>query len=784
MTKSPLHEPLLHESGYRHASGEATYVDDIPAPRGTLVGHLVASPIARGRIVRLDVEAARRVEGVACVLTAEDIPGDNDIAPFTHDEPLLAEGEVFCAGQHVALVVADSLRTCRIAAAAVVLELEELPAILDIQTAIAERSFIGEPHVMKRGDVESALESAHLVLAGELETGGQDHFYLETHCALCVPEENGTYRVFSSTQHPTEVQAKIAEVLHLARSQVIVETARMGGGFGGKETQGAHFGAFAALGSYFTRRPVKVWLNRDQDMTQTGKRHPWYSRYRAGFDADGKIVALEIDGCSDGGWSADLSQAIRDRYLFHLDNAYYLPNLHFVARIARTNRVSNTAFRGFGGPQGVVVIEMILNRAAERLGIDPAEVRRANYYGAAPRDRTPYDQVIEAPRLQRIHAELLESAEYARRRAEVEAFNAGSRWLKRGIAYTPVKFGISFTASQLNQAGALVLIYADGSVQLNHGGTEMGQGLFTKMLAVASHELGVPVERIRLMSTATDKVPNTSATAASSGSDLNGQAVKQACEILKDRLRPLAASMMGVPAENAARIVFEDDAARLGDRIVAFRDLVFRAWMQQISLSSTGYYRTPDIHYDPKVGRGKPFHYFAYGGAVTEIEINGLTGEHRLKRVDILHDVGDSLVPSIDIGQIEGGFIQGFGWLTSEEVVWDGQGRLLSHSPDTYKVPAIGDAPTDLRVKLLEGVPQSNVIHGSKAVGEPPLMLAVSAVAALRQAVGAFAADDREVELSIPCTPEAVLRAVERMRNPDHAERVDLPQFAAREDRI
>jgi xanthine dehydrogenase large subunit len=782
MTKSPLHRPQPHESGPRHASGAAIYVDDIPPPKGMLVGHLIASPVARGRIVRIDPSAAQKVPGVACVLTAADIPGINDISPFSHDEPLLADREVFCVGQHLALVIADSLRTCRIAAKEVLVDIEERPAILDIQSAVAQDSFIGQPHVIRRGDADAALAGAQLVLRGEVSTGGQDHFYLETHCALCVPEENETYRVYSSTQHPAEVQAKVAEVLHLPRSSVVVETARMGGGFGGKETQGAHFGAFAALGAHKTKKPVKVWLNRDQDMAQTGKRHPWWSSYEAGFDGDGRIVALKVDGVSDGGWSADLSQAIRDRYLFHLDNGYYIPNLHFRGRIAKTNSVSNTAFRGFGGPQGMVVIETIMNRAAERLRMDPAEVRRRNYYGNAPRDRAPYDQVVEAPRLERIHGELLASSSYAERKAEIETFNASSKWIKRGIAYSPVKFGISFTSSQLNQAGALVLIYMDGSVQVNHGGTEMGQGLHTKMLAVASHELGVPLERIRLMNTATDKVPNTSATAASSGSDLNGQAVKLACETLKDRLRPIAAEMMGVAA--GAEIRFEDDRAIHGEKSVAFSELVLRAYLKQVSLSAAGYYRTPDIHYDANIGRGKPFHYYAYGGAVTEVEVNGLTGEHRMRRVDILHDVGDSLVPTVDVGQIEGAFIQGFGWLTCEEVVWDKGGKLISHSPDTYKIPAIGEAPLDFRVALLANAPEAKSIHGSKAVGEPPLMLAISAVAALRHAVLAFAHDDRDLELSIPCTPEAVLRAVERMRDSELTERVELPRFATREDRI
>jgi xanthine dehydrogenase large subunit len=768
---SVLHGSMPHESGHLHVTGEATYVDDMPKPKGMLAGHLVTSPVARGRILRIDVAEASRAPGIERVVLAGDIPGTNDIAPFTHDEPLLAEADVFCVGQHVALIVGESLAACRAAAARIVLEIEELPAILDIRTAIAKGEFLLEPHVIRRGDVDGALRGADLIVAGEIETGGQDHFYLETQCALAIPEEASTFRVYSSTQHPSEVQAKVAEVLGIGRNQVVVECARMGGGFGGKETQAAHFAALAALGARLTGRPVEVWLNRDQDMASTGKRHPWLTKYRAGFDHEGRILGLQVDACSDGGWSADLSGAIRDRYLFHLDNAYWIPSVDFSARIARTNLPSNTAFRGFGGPQGVVVIELILDRAADRLRIDPAEIRRRNYYGPAPRNRTPYDQVIVDSRLERIHAELIDSSSYDERRRAIASFNASSRFLKRGVAFAPVKFGISFTASQLNQAGALVLIYTDGTVQVNHGGTEMGQGLFTKMLAIASHELGVSVDRIRIMSTATDKVPNTSATAASSGSDLNGQAVKQACEALRGRLRPIAAELLGRGGDGAAGVRFAGDAVWIGDRSVPFADVVAKAYATQISLSSTGFYRTPDIHYDPKIGRGKPFHYFAYGGAVTEVEVNGLTGEHKILRVDILHDVGDSLVPAIDRGQIEGGFIQGAGWLTTEQILFDAAGRLLTHSPDTYKIPAIGDAPPDFRVELLAGAPQRDVVHGSKAVGEPPLMLATSVVLALRHAIGAFAgagrSDRPEVELSIPCTPEAVLFAVERMRGPE-----------------
>jgi xanthine dehydrogenase large subunit len=760
MTQTPLHRPAPHESALGHATGRARYVDDLAAPPGTLVAQVVPSPVAHGRIVRLDVAAARAVPGVHAVLTAADIPGVNDIAPVAHDEPLLAEGAVHCVGQAVAVVVAESYVACRAAAKALVLELEPLPAILDVVSAVAAGAVQGDSHEMRRGDVDAALAGAAVRFSGTYATGGQDHFYLETHAALALPEEDGAVFIHSSSQHPAEVQAKVAEVLGLPRRMVRVQVTRMGGGFGGKETQGAHFAALAALGVRATGRPVRIWLNRDQDMTQTGKRHPFHSEYEAGFDADGRIVALKVKTWSDGGWSMDLSKAILDRCLFHLDNAYYIPALHFFGQVARTNLPSNTAFRGFGGPQGMAVIEEVMNRAADRLGLDPTEVRRRNYYGEAPRNETPYHQVVEASRSARIHAELLESSDYAARRAEVEAFNAKSRFMKRGIALQPVKFGISFTHSVLNQAGALVLIYADGSVQVNHGGTEMGQGLHTKMRAVAAHALGVAPEAIRVMDTATDKVPNTSATAASSGADLNGAAVKQACELLRGRLAEVAAGKLGC---EASEVVFEAGrvfvrGARDGGS--SFEAVAQAAYLAQVSLSANGFYRTPDIRYDPKAGRGRPFHYFAYGAAVVEVEVNGFTGEHRVRRVDILHDVGDSLVPTIDRGQIEGGFIQGLGWLTCEELVNDAQGRLRTHSPDTYKIPAVGEAPPDFRVALLTGATQPGVVHGSKAVGEPPFMLALGVVTALRQAVKAFLPAGAEVELKVPCTPEAVLRAL------------------------
>lgn len=765
--KSPLHRPSKHESGHKHADGSARYVDDLPPPPGTLAGWVFGSPVARGTIRRLDVEAARSAPGVQAVLTASDIPGINDIAPVAHDEPLLAEEEVFCVGQAVAFVVAEDLAAARAAGAMIELEVDEQPAILDVRAAIEAGSMQGVPHEMRRGDVQAELHKAPVRISGEMETGAQDHFYLETHAALVIPGEDRTYHVHSSTQHPSEVQAKICEILSLARHEVVVETPRMGGGFGGKETQGAHFAALAALGAHYTRRPVKVWLNRDQDMVQTGKRHPFYSKYEAGLDEQGRLLALDVRIWADGGWSMDLSRAILDRALFHLDNAYFVPSLYFRGQVAKTNVASNTAFRGFGGPQGMAVIEEVMNRAAERLGLDPADVRRKNYYGAAPRNLTPYYQEVADSRLERIHAELVEEAGYAARRAEIEAFNAGSRFTKRGIGYQPVKFGISFTHSVLNQAGALVLIYADGSVQVNHGGTEMGQGLHTKMRAVAAHELGVAPERVRIMHTATDKVPNTSATAASSGSDLNGAAVRQACEILRARLAEVAAEALGCEPEAVrfeAGFVFADDV----ERRLSFEELAQAAYLAQVSLSATGYYRTPGIGYDPEKGRGRPFHYFAYGGAVIEVEVNGLTGEHHVRRIDVLHDVGNSLLPSIDRGQIEGGLVQGLGWLTREELVFDPRGHLRTHSPDTYKIPALGDAPPDFRVRLLDRAAQPGVIHGSKAVGEPPFMLALGVVTALRHAIAGFGPPSAraQVALKIPATPEAVLRAVEGMRAP------------------
>lgn len=756
---SPLHQPLAHEAGARHVTGEALYVDDLASARGLLVGQIIPAPIARGRLTRLDVDAARRVPGVVAVLTASDVPGLNDVGAVVHDEPLFTREMIEFSGQALGLVVGESYEACRAGVAAVQVDVDSTPALTTLEAAIAAGSWLSEPHTLARGDVEEALRRAAVVLRGEVRTGGQDHFYLETHCALATVGEGGAVHVSSSTQHPSEVQGIVAHVLGMRRSQVVVDVPRMGGGFGGKETQAAAFAAMAALAAVKTQRPVKVWLNRDQDMLWTGKRHPFLTRYAAGFSAEGDLLALEAELFADGGWATDLSRAILDRALFHADNAYFVPAVRVTGRVAKTNLPSNTAFRGFGGPQGMAVIEHIMCRAAESLRVDPAGLRSRNFYGTAPRDVTPYHQPVEGNRLGVLWPTLLESSAYSARRSAIDEFNKSSKWNKKGIAITPVKFGISFTTSFLNQAGAYVVIYADGSVQLNHGGTEMGQGLHTKMLAICAHELGIATSRVRVMTTSTEKVPNTSATAASSGADLNGMAVRQACEVLRARLLPVAARMLGAPE---ATVAFEGDAARAGDKAVSFDRVTQQAYLEQVSLSATGFYRTPGIHYDRATGRGRPFHYFAWGAAVSEVELSGLTGEFRLRRVDVLHDVGRSLVPTIDLGQVEGGFMQGVGWLTGEELRFDAHGVLRTHSPDTYKIPSCGDAPEVFNVKLLENAAQEGTVHGSKAVGEPPLMLALSVVAALRHAVGAFG--PHQVELAMPCTPEALLRAVAIVR--------------------
>ncbi|MDD5140226.1 MAG: xanthine dehydrogenase molybdopterin binding subunit [Verrucomicrobiales bacterium] len=778
-----------HESAHKHVTGEAMYVDDQTS--GMLEVWPVCSPHARAKIIKCDATAARQMPGIKAVLFAEDIPGENDVGT-KHDEPLLASREVLFHSQLVALVVGDSQETCRAAAEKVVVEYEPLAPILTLRDAVAKGSFHNEPNFIRRGDSVKGLSAAPLVIEGEFELGGQEHFYLETQAAHATRGEDGSVFVVSSTQHPSEVQQVISHVLHLPANKVVVQVPRMGGGFGGKETQAATPAALAALATHHTGKPVRVRFNRDQDMALTGHRHPFLAKFNVGFDKDGLLQAAQVHLTSNGGWSQDLSQAVTDRALFHLDNAYYIPAVEFRGQVAKTNLSSNTAFRGFGGPQGMLVMEEILDRIARRLGLPPEVVRERNLYrGSGETNTTHYGQEIEDNRIQTIWHELKKTSELEKRRKEIADWNARHPHTKRGIAITPVKFGISFTVTHMNQAGAFILIYQDGTVQLNHGGTEMGQGLHTNVAMIAAQTLGVKLENIRVMPTSTDKVPNTSATAASAGTDLNGAAVKNACEILRARLTPAALELVAAEvtrlkskAENesaqslltpaaAEDLVFADGFSfhrTLPDVKISFADVVKKAYLSRVSLLATGYYATPGIHWDRAAGHGKPFHYFANGAAVTEVEVDGFTGMHCVLRVDILHDVGDSVNEGVNRGQIEGGFVQGMGWLTAEELKWDDQGVLLTHSPDTYKIPSIGDTPQIFKVTLLKNATQKSVVHGSKAVGEPPLMLAISVREAIRDAVAAFGSGKGEVALASPATCEAIWMAIQEQRDVDSKE--------------
>jgi xanthine dehydrogenase molybdopterin binding subunit/xanthine dehydrogenase small subunit len=769
--------PLPHESANKHVTGEAMYADDLTFGKSMLEAWPVCSPHARAKILKRDASAARAVPGIRAVLLAEDVPGLNDVGT-KHDEILLPDKEVSYHGQIVALVVGETIEACRAAAEKVAIEYEPLEPILTLQQALAAKSFLNEPNFIRRGiggavraassDIGDALSKAPFKLGGTFELGGQEHFYLETQAAFAEPGEDGSVFVTSSTQHPSEVQMVVAHVLDLPTNKVVVQCQRMGGGFGGKETQAALPAALAALAARHTGRTVRVRFNRDQDMIITGHRHPFLAQFEVGFDKKGQILAAKIQLTSNGGWAADLSQAVTDRALFHLDNAYHIPTVEFRGQVAKTNLSSNTAFRGFGGPQGMLVIEEILDRIARSLDLPPEVVRERNLYrGKGETNTTHYGQEIEDNRIQTIWQTLNKSSAVASRRKEIARWNASHPHTKRGIAITPVKFGISFTVTHLNQAGALVLIYQDGTVQVNHGGTEMGQGVHTNIVAIAAKELGVPIENVRVMPTSTDKVPNTSATAASCGTDLNGAAVKNACETLRERLVSVAAEMlMSKLGRKPGRKDLIFRYGKIYDRTkpkvpVSLSDVAKKAYLSRISLSATGYYCTPDIHWDRAAGRGKPFHYFACGAAVTEVEVDGFTGMHRVLRTDILHDVGDSINEGVNRGQIEGGFVQGMGWLTTEELKWDDKGRLLTHSPDTYKLPAIGDTPQIFNVNLLKNASQRNVVFGSKAVGEPPFMLAISVREAIRDAVAAFGEPGGEVSLASPATSEAIFMSIQ-----------------------
>ncbi|WP_372741095.1 xanthine dehydrogenase molybdopterin binding subunit [Neptunomonas sp.] len=766
--KNGVGKKIPHESAAKHVSGEALYVDDRLEYPNQLHLYARLSEQAHATIVKIDTSPCDEIPGVVCVITAKDVPGKLDIGAVFAGDPLLADGVVEYLGQPILAVAANSLDIARQAANAAIIEYAPLPAVLDVKQALDNKQFVQESHQHKRGDAEKALQNARHRLQGELHIGGQEHFYLETQISSVMPTEDGGMLVYCSTQHPSEIQKLVASVLDLPMSKVVVDMRRMGGGFGGKETQAAGPACMAAVVANITGQPVKMRLPRIDDMMMTGKRHPFYIKYDVGFDDTGRLQGIDMQLTGNCGYSADLSGSIVDRAMFHSDNAYYLSDALITGHRCKTNLASNTAFRGFGGPQGMLAIENVMDHIARYLGKDPLEIRKRNFYGKTERNITHYQQTVEENLLDEIISDLEQSSRYAERRTAIKQFNQSSYILKKGISLTPVKFGISFTATFLNQAGALIHIYTDGSIHLNHGGTEMGQGLNTKVAQIVAEEFQVDLERIQITATNTGKVPNTSPTAASSGADLNGKAAQAAARILKKRLSDFAAAHFGV---DITEIRFNNNLIQAGEQLISFNDLVQLAYFAQVSLSSSGFYKTPKIFYDRDKASGHPFYYFAYGAACSEVVIDTLTGEYKVLRTDILHDVGASLNPAIDIGQVEGGFIQGMGWLTSEELVWNEQGKLMTNGPASYKIPAIADTPLDFRVKLIENRknPEDTVFH-SKAVGEPPFMLSISVWSAIKDAVSSLSDYRIHPPIDAPATPEKVLMGVTALRQQMTAE--------------
>lgn len=749
--------PHFHESARAQVAGGATYIDDIPEVRGTLHAAPILSTVAHGKLLGVDSGEALKMPGVQGVVLAQDIPGDPILATFVHDEPVFARDTVEFVGQVVGIVVADTVMQARRAARKVKLKIEALPAIVDVREAVKARSFVLPPVTVRRGAPEQGIAGAPHQLRGSLDVGGQEHFYLEGQVGYALPLEQDNWWIYSSTQHPGEVQHWVAHTLGLDSGAVTVECRRMGGGFGGKETQAGHIAVWAALAARKFRKPVKLRLDRDDDFMVTGKRHPFAYDYEVGFDGEGRILGLKLMLAANCGWSADLSGPVADRAVFHADNAYYLGDVEIVSYRCKTNVQSHTAFRGFGGPQGMIVTEAILGDIARALGKDALDVRKANLYGTTERNVTHYEMTVEDNILDPLITRLEQTSRYRARRAEIARWNALSPVIKRGLALTPVKFGISFTATFFNQAGALVHVYTDGSVQVNHGGTEMGQGLHTKVCQIVADELGIPFEKVRISATDTSKVPNASATAASSGTDLNGRAAQFAARQVRQRLAEYVADKQKCKPE---QVIFAHGQVSGPDAVMTWEQLLDDAYKSRVQLWSDGFYKTPKIHYDKHTLTGRPFYYFSYGAACTEVAIDTLTGENRVLKVDILHDVGTSINPAIDLGQIEGGFIQGMGWLTTEQLVWSDNGHLATHAPSTYKIPATGDVPEHFRVELWPEPNREDNVGGSKAVGEPPFMLAISVWEALRDA--AAAARGGPVHMDAPATAENVLKSLRR----------------------
>ena len=754
-----LGQALPHDSAERHVSGRALYIDDLPEPEGLLHIAVGGSPVARGKLVSLDVTDVRSAPGVVAVLTAADIPGKNDVSPAMGDDPMFAADRVEFVGQALFAVVAQSRDAARRAIRLVKTVIEEEKPSVTVEDALQRDETVLPDYAFGRGDVAEALSSSPVKLEGTFNIGGQEHFYLEGQVALALTGEGQEMQVYSSTQHPTEVQHAVARVLGVPDAYVTCEVRRMGGGFGGKESQATQWAAIAALAARVTGKPCKIRLDRDDDMMMTGKRHEFRVDWKIGTNEAGHIRGLDLSLLARCGYSADLSQGVVDRAMFHSDNAYFMPAARIASRRLKTNTVSNTAFRGFGGPQGILAIERIIDAVASATGRDPLDIRKENLYrhdGAV----TPYGMPVEDHDIAHtIIAQLETQADYRERRQAIDAFNADSPLIRKGLALTPLKFGISFTLTQLNQAGALVHVYSDGSIHLNHGGTEMGQGLFQKVAQIVAEEFGVAIERVRITATTTGKVPNSSPTAASTGSDLNGMAALLAARAIKKRMAEFLSSSRGVPLDS---IRFVDDHVIVGDERIPFGDVAKATHQARIHLSEAGYYKTPKVEWDRANARGRPFYYFAYGAACSEVAIDTLTGEMRLERVDILHDVGHSLNPALDIGQIEGAFVQGMGWLTTEELVYDNKGRLRTHAPSTYKIPVASDIPAHFNVTLFQGANREDTVFRSKAVGEPPLMLGISVYSAILNAISSLK-PGAQVPLDAPATPERILKAVQAL---------------------
>ncbi|MFX1762904.1 xanthine dehydrogenase molybdopterin binding subunit [Paraburkholderia sp. A1RI-2L] len=759
-----VHVSRAHESAHLHVSGRATYTDDIPLVAGTLHAALGLSQKAHARIVSMDLAKVRATPGVVAVLTAGDIPGVNDCGPIIHDDPILADGVVQYVGQPMFIVVATSHDIARQAARRAEVKYEELPAVLTAQQARAAEQYVLPPMKLARGDAATRAARAAHRHEGEMLLGGQEQFYLEGQIAYAVPKDDDGMHVWCSTQHPSEMQHLVAHVLGVHSHNVLVECRRMGGGFGGKESQSGIFACCAALAAWKLLCPVKLRPDRDDDMMITGKRHDFHYTYEVGYDDEGTIDGISVDMTSRCGFSADLSGPVMTRAVCHFDNTYWLPDVSIAGYCGKTNTQSNTAFRGFGGPQGAFAIEYIIDDVARSLGLDSLEVRKRNLYGKTDKNLTPYGQTIDDNVIHELIDELVETSGYHARRAAIREFNANNEVLKKGIALTPVKFGIAFNVTHFNQAGALVHIYTDGSVLVNHGGTEMGQGLNTKVAQVVAHELGIEFGRVRVSATDTSKVANTSATAASTGTDLNGKAAQDAARQLRERLATLAAATWGEGRVSAAEVRFANDTVIVGDEIVPFETLVSKAYFARVQLWSDGFYATPKLYWDQKTLQGRPFYYYAYGAAVSEVVIDTLTGEMRVLRADALYDAGDSINPALDVGQVEGGFIQGMGWLTTEELWWKPDGKLMTHAPSTYKIPTVNDTPVEFNVKLFKNRNVENSIHRSKAVGEPPLLLPFSVFFAIRDAVASVADHRFNPPMNAPATAEEILKGVRAVR--------------------